>query len=67
MAESIIIHKRDGSKVEFKHRGRAGGSYTIHIKYEAGFAIVIDEYENQTVFPESVIDHVDVKAGYSGW
>lgn len=67
MAEAITVHKRDGTKVEFTEKGRAGGSYTLNIKYEAGFAIIIDEYENKTVFPESVIDRIDIRAGFRGW
>lgn len=65
MAEAITVHKRDGTKVEFKEKGRAGGSYTIRVEYKEGFAIVVDEYENKTAFPESVVDHIEVRAGRS--
>ena len=55
---SIIVFKKDGKKEEFHHQGRPGGSYSISIKYEEGFAIVEDEWDNQTIFPESNIDHI---------
>lgn len=40
----IKIKFRDGSVREFKHQGRAGGSYTKSLSYEGAFAIVTDEY-----------------------
>ena len=54
--EKIKIFMKDGSVKEFRHRPRPGGSYSLQIKYENGWAIVIDEYHNQTA-----IQSVDIK------
>ena len=49
---------KDGTKREFNHRGRAGGSYTIHLKYEGAFAVVVDEWGNQTAIPAADISEI---------
>lgn len=52
---NIYITMKDGRKLEFKHTGRAGGSYTKRIRYEGNFAIVTDEYYNETAIPSADI------------
>lgn len=65
MPTSITVHLKDGTKREFPHEGRAGGSYTKRIRYEAGFAIVVDEWGNTTSFPSENIESVDTRTdGY---
>lgn len=56
--KSITVIKKDGTKKEFHHQGRVGGSYTISIRYEDNFAIVSDEWENETIFPSDSIDEI---------
>lgn len=55
MSASISMRMKDGTKREFHHRGRPGGSYTIQLKLEGGFAVVIDEYGSRTCIPASDI------------
>ena len=59
MAQKITIHFRDGSHLEFNHVGRAGGSYTIHGKYEGGFFKVVDEFNKVTAFPSDLISKIE--------
>jgi hypothetical protein len=47
----IKIFFKDGSIREFKHEGRAGGSYSKHIKYEEAFVVIEDEWGTKTAFP----------------
>ena len=56
---SITIHFKDGKKKEFRHEGRAGGSYTKEVRYEGAFAIVRDEWYNETSFPAADIDRIE--------
>lgn len=58
---NITIKFRDGRPPrEFKHEGRAGGSYSKTIRYENGFVIVKDEYGRETIFPSDIIDEINV-------
>ena len=65
MAEKITIKKKDGSVIEFREKGRAGGSWTISIRYEGAFAIVTDEWGSETAVPSADIDQVDVRQRHS--
>jgi hypothetical protein len=58
---SIKVTLKDGKVLDFPHVGRAGGSYTKTIRYEGGFAIIKDEYYNETAIPSENIARVDVK------
>lgn len=58
---SIVVKMKDGSKREFPHKGRAGGSYTKHLKLEGAFAVITDEYGNQTCIPAADIDQIDTR------
>lgn len=60
---NITVHFKDGSQREFADNGRPGGSYRNHIEYEGSFAIVIDCYENRTIFPAESIAYIDQPAG----
>lgn len=55
---NITVQMKDGTSREFKHEGRAGGSYTKTIKYEGAFAIITDEYHNTTAIPASDIAEI---------
>lgn len=61
MTTSVIVHLRDGSKREFPHQGRPGGSYTNSVRYEGQFAIVRDPWDNDTAFPMDVVERVEVR------
>jgi hypothetical protein len=56
----ITIKMKDGTVREFPHKPRAGGSYTKTIKYEGAFAVVTDEYYQQTAIPAADIAEVKV-------
>lgn len=55
---SIKIKFKDGSVMDFPHKGRPGGSYTKTIRYEGVFAIVKDEYGTETSFPSDRIAEI---------
>lgn len=56
--QQIRITFKDGTEKVFNHRGRAGGSYTIGIKFQGGFAIVEDEWGNTEAYPDAAIEKV---------
>lgn len=56
--KTITILMRDGTKREFVENGRSGGSYTISLKYEPGFAVVEDEWGERTAIPTELIAEV---------
>jgi len=56
--KSIIINKKDGTTKEFHHKGRAGGSWAISIRCEGGFAIIKDEWGNETIIPDQDIEEI---------
>lgn len=60
---SIYIKMKDGTTKSFSHEGRAGGSYTKSIRYEGAFAIVKDEWDNETAIPANDIAEIEVKKG----
>jgi len=64
---SITIHMKDGTTREFPHKGRPGGSYTKSIRYEGAFAVVADEYYNETAIPVADIKEVKVTKSHYAW
>lgn len=58
---NITIHFKDGTSREFVEKGRAGGSYTISVRYEGGFVIVQDEYYNTNSFPGEIVKEVQTR------
>lgn len=64
---NIKIRMKDGSIKEFREQGRSGGSYYNRIRYEGVFAIVTDEYGNETVIPANDIAEVNVDAPPRSW
>lgn len=65
--KNITIMMRDGRKIEHKHTGRVGGSYSKSVRYELGFVVVVDEYGNETAYPTEDIAEVKVENLRSGW
>jgi len=55
---NITIKMRDGTTREFKHEGRAGGSYTKSLRYEPGFAVITDEWHRETAIPTELIQEI---------
>jgi hypothetical protein len=64
MPNSITVIYLDGSKEEFPHKGRAGGSWTKTIRYEGSFAIIKDEWGNETSIPAALIREIKVVNHY---
>lgn len=54
----IIIKMRDGTKREFPHEGRPGGSYTKSVRYELGVVVITDEYYRETAIPLDLVSEV---------
>lgn len=61
---SIKVFMKDGSIKDFPHIGRPGGSYTKTIRYEGGFAVIKDEFYNETAIPSADIKEVKVQSNY---
>jgi hypothetical protein len=60
MATSLIVFMKEEKPREFPHVGRAGGNYTKSIRYEGGFVIIKDEWNNETAIPSVDIREVKV-------
>lgn len=58
----VTIKMKDGTVREFQERGRPGGSWTQTLKYEGGFAIVVDEWGDQTAIPSADIDEIKTRS-----
>ena len=56
----VVIKFKDGTERQFKHEGRAGGSYTKTVTYKGNYVIVEDEWYKQTAFPSDIIAEVVV-------
>lgn len=64
---NIKIKMKDGSLKDFPHVGRSGGSYTKSIRYEGAFAVVTDEWGNETAIPVADIAEVTTTPDRYGW
>ena len=64
---NIIIYLKDGTKKEFNHEGRPGGSYTKTVYYRDGFAVVRDEWGGEIAYPAQDIDHVETTPNRGGF
>lgn len=62
----ITIRMKDGTVREFKHEGRAGGSYTKRMEFQGAFAIVVDEWGKRTSIPASDIAEI-TEIQQRGW
>lgn len=55
----VVVHMKSGERREFLHRGRAGGSYTVNLTLENGFAIIEDEWHKRTIIPAADIESIE--------
>lgn len=60
MATSIKIIMKEGPDRDFPHVGRAGGSWEKKVRYEPGFVVVTDEWQNDTAIPADDVKEVIV-------
>ena len=58
---SIYVRMKDGTTRKFEHEGRSGGSYTKSIRYAGCFAIIKDEWGDETAIPAEDISEVKVE------
>ena len=58
----VIIKMKDGTIREFKHIGRAGGSYTKRVTIEGAFVVVTDEWDKITAIPAQEILEVTAES-----
>lgn len=56
---SITVTMKDGTKREFPHAGRGGGSYTKSAEYKQDWLIITDEWGKRVVIPSSEIAEVE--------
>jgi len=54
----IQVHLKDDTVDHFTRKGRAGGSWDNSIKYEGAFAVIIDEWGNQTAYPAADVKKI---------
>lgn len=57
----ITIILKNGTVREFKHEGRAGGSWTKSVMYEGAMVIVKDEWGRESAFPVADVEEVRTK------
>lgn len=55
---NITVKMKNGIIRQFKHEGRPGGSYTKSIRYEPGFVVIKDEWDNETIIPSEQIAEI---------
>jgi len=55
----VKVIMKNGEAHEFKHKGRAGGSYGILVRYEGAFVIISDEWGNESSFPAQDVGKVE--------
>lgn len=55
---SITVEMLDGTKREFPHQTRAGGSYSNKLMFEVGFVVIEDPWGSRTCIPERLVKEV---------
>lgn len=61
MGRNIYIDMKDGTRKDFLHKGRPGGSWTNSIKYVEGFAIITDEWDTEIAIPTEDIKEIKIE------
>lgn len=56
--DRIEVHLKSGQVIDYRERGRPGGSYTIRAKYEGAFLVIVDEWGKEEAFPAADIEKV---------
>jgi len=54
----ICIEFIDGTKREWRHEGRAGGSWTKTLELQDGWVTVRNEYGSTNIFPRDSIKEI---------
>lgn len=64
---NITVEMKSGEMKKFLYKGRAGGSFDKSIRYEGAFAIITDEWYNETAIPVQDIKEVKVERPQLRW
>ena len=56
---TCTIKFRNGETAQFKHEGRAGGSYTKRVELTEGWVTIIDEWGQRTSYPADTVEAVN--------
>jgi hypothetical protein len=59
---SYRVLKKDGTELIFNHAGRAGGSFTKELRYLGAFAVIVDEWGNETAIPAADIERIESRS-----
>jgi len=51
---------KNGTRKNFPHKARGWAGWTKEIRYETGFAIITDEYCNETAIPVQDIEEIKI-------
>jgi hypothetical protein len=65
--KSIQIKMKDGTIKDFPHVGRLDGSCTKSIRYEGSFAIIREEWGDETAIPVNDIQEINVTNHGTRW
>jgi len=49
--QRITVKFKRGTQRDFVHRPRPGGSWTLSLRYEPGFVVIVDEWGKQIAIP----------------
>jgi hypothetical protein len=60
-----VTFKDHRSPKVYRHKGRAGGSYTIGVRYEVGWVVITDEWGHEDGFPSADVESVEARE--RGW
>src|SRR5690606_14237506 len=63
---NITVKLKNGQVKRHDEKGRPGGSYTNRLTFDGAFAIVTDEYGNQTCYPAADIEVIDSQSTTRG-
>lgn len=64
---SYTVIMRDGTRRDFPHSGRAGGSYTKSLRYETGFVVIVDEWGGEIAIPAEDVKEIRKEAERGSW
>jgi hypothetical protein len=56
--QSVEVVMKEGATKVFRAAGRAGGSYSLSVRYEGAFVIVTDEWGNTVAIPAADVKEV---------
>jgi len=58
MSANVDVYMKNGTVNRFTAKSRSGGSWELHVKYEGGMVVVVDEWESTVAYPQEDVEHV---------